>query len=178
MNRGTTAVFIFIGVAAVATVARFAIFDEEPPDREKIRIALTESIEAGKEGRPGSALDLLARDFEVNGYAPGSGEISRLIKDFKPDIEVLEPEPQIDGNRAQIVSSVKLTLTKPIKQAFDIQNVRFSFVRQRATKWVFFPTTAWKLRRVTLPDDVAQQIGGITQFGGSGGFGGLRGFGL
>lgn len=175
MNRGTTAVLIFIAVAAVATIARFVLFDEEPSDRTKIQTALEESLEAGKEGRPGSALELLARDFEVNGYAPGNGEIGRLIKEYKPDIAVLEPEPQIDGNRAQIVSPVKLTLTRPVKQGFDIQNVRFSFVRQRATKWLFFPTTAWKLRRVTLPDDVAQQIGSATDIGSSGA---LRGFGF
>lgn len=175
MNKGTTAVFVFIAVAAVATILRLVLFTDGPTDREQIQSALTESLEAGKEGRPGSVIDLLARDFEVNGYTPNSGEISRMIKQYKPEISVLQPEPIITGERAEIVSPVKMSLSMPIKSDFNIENVTFSFVKTHATKWVFFPTKVWKLRRVTMPDDVANQIGGLTNFGG---FGGLRGFGL
>lgn len=158
MNRGKVAVLLFVAVAALATIARLTLFQDKS-DREMIQAALQESIEAGKEGRPGSVVDLLSNQFEVNGYQPGSREVSRVVKQFKPDVEVLNPVPVVDGDTASMKSPVRLSITMPMKQSFDIQDVKFSFEKEPATQWLIFPSKKWRLRSVELPPDVMSQLG-------------------
>jgi hypothetical protein len=176
MNRTTGIVVVLVGIAAVAAVLRFTLFADRIPDRVLIQRALMESIEAGKEGRPGSVIELLSREFEVNGYQPGTGQITRMVKEYKPDVEVLNQEPSVTGDRADLVSPVRLTVRVAVaSQSFDIKDVRFQFEKEQGTQWLFFPTKHWRLRSVELPADAAQQLSGLGGFGGFGGGLGLFG---
>lgn len=152
----------FVGIAAVATVLRLTVFAESSSDREQIQVALKESIEAGKEGRAGSIIDLLSAQFEVNGYEPGSGEIARLVKEFKPDVEVLSPEPVISGDLAEMNSPVNLKIQFPVARTFSIEDVKFTFEREHATTLLIFPSKKWRLRSVELPEDVVAQFGDLS----------------
>lgn len=178
MSRATGIVFAFVGIAALATILRLTLFADRTPDRILIQQALKESIEAGKEGRPGSVVELLSREFEVNGYKPGASEVSRLVKQYKPEVEVLNQEPSVLGDRADLVSPVRLKLKVAVaSQSFDIKDVKFQFEKEHGTQWLFFPTKEWKLRSVELPEDVMNQLGGLGGFGGFGGFSGMGLFG-
>lgn len=171
MSRASTIAVAFIGVAVAATVLRLTLFAESASDRDQIQAALNESIEAGKEGRSGSIIDLLSAQFEVNGYQPGSREISRMVKEFKPDVEVLEPEPTISGDTAEMNSPVNLKLTFPVPKSFQIDDVKFKFEREPSTTMLIFPAKKWKLRSVELPADVVSQLGDLNMGSGFGLFG-------
>jgi hypothetical protein len=160
MSRATTAVLVFVAVAGVATILRFTLFGERASDSQLIREALQESIEAGKEGRPGSVLELLSRQFEVNGYQPNARQISQYVKDLKPDVEIANPEPNIRGDEASIVSDVNLKLRFP-PQSFRIEDVTFQFQREQATQWLIFPASRWRLRSVEVPPDALNQLSGL-----------------
>ena len=174
MNKGTTAVLVFVAIALVATVLRFTLFGNNASDKELIQGALKESIEASKEGRSGSVIELLSAQFEVNGTQPGRGEISRLVKEYKPQVEVPNDDPVIAGESAEIISPVRLKLQFPLARTFEISDVKFLFQKEQATTFVFFPTKKWRLRSVELPEDAMSQLG---DFGGGSGMGlGLGGF--
>lgn len=167
MSRATTAAFTFAGIAAAAVILRLTLFGDSTSDRDLIQAALKDSIEAGKEGRSGSIVDLLSAEFEVNGYQPGTREISRMVKEYKPDIEVTAPEPIISGDSAEMNSPVKMTLQFPLSKTFQIEDVKFTFEKEHATTLLIFPAKKWRLRKVELPQDVANQLGDLG-LGGSG----------
>ena len=174
MSKATTAVVVFVGIAVVATVLRFTLFGSNASDQELIKGALKESIEASKEGRSGSVIDLLSDQFEVNGQQPGTAQISRLVKEYKPEVEVPNDDPVIAGESAEIVSPVKLKLKFPLSRTFEITDVKFLFQKEQSTTLVFFPTKKWRLRAVELPEDAMSQLG---DFGAGTGMGlGLGGF--
>jgi len=162
MSRPKTVAFAFIAVALAAVVLRLTLFGDSTSDRDQIVSALNESIEAGKEGRSGSIVDLLSAQFEVNGYQPGSREVSRMVKEFKPDVEVMDPEPIISGDSAEMNSPVKLKLTFPVAKSFQIDDVKFTFEREPATTMLIFPAKKWRLRSVQLPADAMAQLGDLS----------------
>jgi len=169
MSRTSGIVLALVGLALVGGVLRLTLFADQTSDRVLIQNALKESIEAGKEGRPGSVLELLSREFEVNGFKPGSSQVSQMVKQYKPDVEVLNQEPSISDDRADLVSPVRLKVQIAMaKQSFDIKDVKFKFEKEQGTQWLFFPKKSWKLRSVELPEDIANQLSGL---GGLGGFG-------
>ena len=174
MSKATTAVVAFVGIAILATVMRFTLFGNNASDQELIKGALKESIEASKEGRSGSVIELLSDQFEVNGQQPGTAQISRMVKEYKPEVEVSNDDPVIAGETAEIISPVKLKLKFPLSQSFEISDVKFHFQKEQATTLIFFPTKKWRLRSVELPDDAMKQLG---NFGAGTGMGlGLGGF--
>jgi hypothetical protein len=167
MSKASTAVALFVAVAVAATVARFTIFGDNLSDKEQIKVALKDSIEAGKEGRAGSVIDLLSKEFEVNGMQPGMNQVSKLVREYKPEVEVLQTEPLVSGDVAEIVSPVKLSL-KGIPTGFEISNVKFVFQKEQGTTLLIFPSKKWRLRSLELPEDIASQLG---ELGGGGGLG-------
>lgn len=161
MSRSKTVAFAFVAVALAAVALRMTLFGDSASDRDQIVSALNESIEAGKEGRSGSIVDLLSAQFEVNGYQPGSREVSRMVKEFKPDVEVLDVEPIISGDSAEVNSPVKLKLSFPVAKSFQIDDVKFTFEREPGTTMLIFPAKKWKLRSVELPADAMAQLGDL-----------------
>jgi len=130
-------------------------------DKALVREALTESIKASKEGRPGGVMDKISDKLTVNNEQVASmGQISSWIKNSKPDIEVLTQDPVIMGDEAQITSPVKVKLSLPGGNDFDktIEGVTLIFAKESATDWMIIPTKKWRLREVKLPDDVAAQL--------------------
>jgi hypothetical protein len=130
-------------------------------DKKLVREALVESIKASKEGRPGGVMDKISDKLTVNSEQVASmGQISNWIKNSKPDIEVVQQDPVILGDEAQITSPVKVKLSLPGGNNFDrtIEGVTLVFAKESATEWLFIPTKKWRLREVKLPEDVASQL--------------------
>lgn len=144
-------------------------------DKKLIREALAESIQASKEGRPGGVMDKISDKLTVNNEQFRKGQIFDVIRDMKPDVEVLQQDPVVMGDEAQITSPVRLKLKLPIGNgsAFDqtIQDVTLVFAKESATEWLVIPTTKWRLKEVRLPDNVMSQISGLGNLGSLGGFG-------
>lgn len=131
-------------------------------DKELIQVALDEAIQASKEGRPGGVLDFISRRFEVNGEQYATRDISKTIKDMKPDVEISNPEPTISGDTATITSPVRLSVSLP-PVGMDLNQVEIHFAKEMGTKWLVFPTKKWRMTKVDIPDDVVNQV--RSQFG-------------
>lgn len=128
-----------------------------PSDRELIQIALKDAIQASREGRPGGVLDFISKRFEVNGEQYGTRDISKTIKDMKPDVEIERVEPTISGDAATITSPVRLSVSLP-PVGMNISSVTIHFARENGTKWLIFPTKKWRMVRVEIPDEVVNEV--------------------
>ncbi len=167
-------ILIVAGILVLLVGVRVVMGLSGADDKKLIQEALAESIKASKEGRPGGVMDKISDKLVVNSEQVGKSQIGNVIRDMKPDVEVLKQDPIITGEEAQITSPVRLKVSLPIGNgtAFDqtINDVTLIFAKESATDWLIIPTTKWRLREVKLPDDVMNQIGGL---GGLGGFGGM-----
>lgn len=167
-------ILIVAGILVLLIGVRVVMGLSGADDKKLIQEALAESIKASKEGRPGGVMDKISDKLVVNSEQVGKSQIGNVIRDMKPDVEVLKQDPIITGEEAQITSPVRLKVSLPIGNgtAFDqtINDVTLIFAKESATDWLIIPTTKWRLREVKLPDDVMNQIGGL---GGLGGFGGM-----
>lgn len=124
-------------------------------DARLIKDALSESLLASKEGRPGSVMDLLSDKLKLNDQEAGPRrQIAEFIKNSRPEITVKNVEPVINPTEgtAKITSSVHLKVG-----AFgqnidtDIPNVTLTFKREDAMQWAVIPVKQWKLSDVTVP---------------------------
>lgn len=132
-----------------------------PDDKQLVREALAESIKASKEGRPGGVMDKISSQFTVNNETPVStSQIEMFIRNSKPDLEVLKPDPVIMGEEAQITSPVKVKLDMPAGGGIDqtVEGVSLIFAKESATEWLVIPTKKWRLKEVKLPPDFLAQI--------------------
>jgi hypothetical protein len=149
MNRKA----LILAAAAVALLLvglRFAI--SGPSDRELIKEAVRESIEASKDGRPGGVLEYLSSGFEINDQAPGRFDISKFVRESRPDVEVLNLEPVITGNDATIRSSVRVRM-KFMGQDFDqtFEDVTIVLRREPARRYLVIPSSQWRIVQVQAP---------------------------
>lgn len=161
MNRKRSFLpFVIVG-AIVALIAAFFLTEDRRDDVELIREALNESIQASREGRPGGVMELLSDSFRLNDESPQRRQIADFIKRSRPDVEIPRFDPVINGDVATAVTPVKVKasfLGQSMEQEF--QNVKVTFNREAATRWLFFPTRKWRLTRVEVPlDQVPQGFG-------------------
>src|SRR5205823_5873078 len=120
---------IGVGVCALAGIVWFGM-RQRPSDAEQIRTALSESIKAGKEGRPGSVMELLGKNFSVNDQVYGTHtNVAQFIRDKKPDIEIADPTPKIDGDTATITSAATVSLSLP-QFKIDVRQVTLHFKKE------------------------------------------------
>lgn len=126
-----------------------------PSDKELIKVALDEAIQASKEGRPGGVLELISQRFAVNGESYGTRDISKTIKDMKPDVAISNPEPTVKGNSATITSGVNLSV---MAMTTNIPDVTLKFAKESGTKWLIFPTKKWRLVEVSIPNTVIDEV--------------------
>lgn len=170
-------ILIILGIVALLVGIRVVMGLGGQDDKKLVREALAESIKASREGRPGGVMDKISDKLEVNDERFSRSQIANVIRDSKPEIEVLRQDPVIMGDEAQITSPVKVKIGLPIGNgtAFNqtIDRVTLVFAKESATEWLIIPTSKWRLKEVKLPDDVMSQLSGL-----GGGFGGFGAFGL
>lgn len=151
---GIGALLIVIGVPALQVYPG-------PSERERISTALQESIRASKEGRPGGVLEYLTDQFRINEESPGTrNQIAKLIRDSRPEVTVDDPEPEIFGDQAKMVSTVRVKasfLGQSLDRQFD--DVTLVFKREPARRYLVFPTHTWRLDQVFLPEGAADVAG-------------------
>ena len=172
-------ILIAAGILVLLVGIRVIMSMGKVDDKQLVREALQESIEASKEGRPGGVMDKISDKLRVNNQQVASmNQIANWIRDSKPDVEVTQQDPVIIGDEAQITSPVRVKLTLPGGAGFDqtIQDVTLIFAKESATEWLVIPTRKWRLKEVKLPDNVMDQFSGLG--GGFGGFGAFGGLGL
>lgn len=151
-------------VLAVAAIA-IQIFAFGPSDKQMIQSALDESLLAAREGRPSPVLEYLSRNFEINGQRMSERpEIAKAVQMAKPEITVMNREPQITDSTATINSSVKVKLDYMglnIDQTFE--NVTITFTKESGTRMLVVPYPKWRISGVSaagLPTPSGTGLGG------------------
>lgn len=144
---------IVLAVLAMVLIG-FQFVGSGESDQQMIQRALDESLEASREGRPGSALDLLSKSFEVNGMTIlNRAEVAKYIQQQKPDIALASTVAEIEGDRAFIRTDVTLSTSGLIKFSGTIQNVELEFAKESAAKLLVIPAKRWRLVKVTAPPE-------------------------
>lgn len=151
--RLTKLLAIALGCLLALLVAVRLIAVNRVSDRDLIVAALNQSIQAGREGRPGGVLEHLSSNLSVNEQNPGARAlIGRMIRDGKPDVQLSNVEPDIRGETATVISAARLRMTvggMPVDRTFD--EVRISFQKETGTRWLVIPSTEWRIVSVSVP---------------------------
>lgn len=153
---------IVIGLAvigALITVVFGSGILSQQDDKTQIQNALDRAIKASKEGRPGGVLEYLSADFELNQTKFTGGQIARRIKEMKPDVEVKDRNVTVSDSTATMASPVSLSLTLP-PMKMEISKVNLEFRREDSRRMLIFPSKDWKLYRVSVPDNVYEELNG------------------
>lgn len=145
-------IFLVLGAVATLLVLRFTIFAPQPNDQVLIAQALEDSLQAGKEGRPGGVLEILSRKFRINEQEPGRFDIAKFVRENKPDVNVLNKSAVVSGDTARIETPVEVKVSF-LNQKFDqrIENVTLIFEKEDAYRYLVIPTRTWKLKDVDVP---------------------------
>lgn len=153
MGKTARIVSGLIGLALIAFVLRMTLFGAS--DRVLIDEALAESVQAGKEGRPGGVLEYLSQSFTFNSdQLVDRRQVADFIRKAKPDVTLGSIDPEIKGDSAEVVTSAHVKVSG-FGQSIDRQIPKVTIVLQRenATKWLVFPSKQWRVVSVTAPAD-------------------------
>ncbi|MCU0316373.1 MAG: hypothetical protein MUC92_07255 [Fimbriimonadaceae bacterium] len=131
-----------------------AAYATAPSDSVKIKKALGEQLDGAKEGKPGPVLDYLSRGFKYGDFEMvDRSEVAKVIRMVKPDIEVLQMDPIITGDKATIVSPVRLKADLgPFPMNTTLPQVTITFVRETGTMYGVLPTSVWRMSSVQAED--------------------------
>ncbi|MBI5706774.1 MAG: hypothetical protein HZC36_07260 [Armatimonadetes bacterium] len=141
-------VIVSVVSVAVLAIAGLLVFGREPSDEQQIREALRDSIQAGKEGRPGGMLEILSRDFNYDAIPYEQARaVQRYIRDGKPDVTLDNWRPEIDGDLAVIKTAATIKVGIPFNTTFTFPDCTLTFRRERASRFLVFPGTKWRLWR-------------------------------
>jgi hypothetical protein len=152
MNSGRVVLIAVVAVLGILGFNLYQTFGRPTTDAQLIDEALERSLRDSKEGKPGSALDLLSKRFSINqnelGYDRAS--IADYIRKAKPDIEVPERHTRVFGDEARVTSPVNLRMEPLGERA--IPEVTMIFQRQDDRAYGIIPVRRWKLVDVRIPD--------------------------
>lgn len=152
-------VLVTIVSLAVLAIAGLLLFSRDPSDEQQIRDALRDSIQAGKEGRPGGMLEILSRDFNYDSIPFEQAQaVQRYIRDGKPDVTIDNWLPEIDGDLAVIKTSATVKVGIPFNTSFTFPDCTLTFRRERASKFLIFPGTKWRLWRADTRNAAASDL--------------------
>lgn len=150
------------GIALVVLFGlKFAL--GRPTDEEAIQAALQEALEASREGRPGAVLDFVSRTLKVNNEEAqnaGRGEVANYIRNAKPDIEVLNPKPVINGDTATIASPVKVSVRIAMVQTPPMTlNARIGLAKETGREWLIIPVPKWRVTTIEADNIPGELMG-------------------
>jgi hypothetical protein len=155
MGKGAKVALGLAFAALVLLGLRIGITAMRPPnDQVLIELALAESIQASKEGRPGGVMDKLSSQLRFN-EVDASGnrrQIADYIKNNKPDVTVLNKTAVVTGDEARIVSPVEVSINFLGERKFQLNEVTMVFRREPDRAYLIIPTSKWKLAEVRVPD--------------------------
>lgn len=160
----TKKTLLFLGVFLVLLIGGRVMLSmaHQESDKSLIQKALADSIKASREGRAGGVMDKLSNQLKFNGaeYGGAGRDISRFIRDSKPDITVENDDPVISGDEGTIVSPVDLKLSM-LGQSLDrhLKKVTMVFRKEDARDWLVIPVRKWKLAEVEVSESAVSDLG-------------------
>lgn len=136
---------VLVALTVVAILVAPLVF--LPSDRDLVIEALDEAIVAGREGRPGGVMEHLSKSIEYNSVPlEDRAAVADFIRSGKPDVEVLNKEPVVEGDSATIHSPVRVEFGYgPLQVAQTVEDVRFEFKKETGTRWLVVPVPKWRL---------------------------------
>ncbi len=161
--RKTTKAFILLGAVLVLLVGVRVIMGvlRPPNDKALILQALSASIKASKEGRPGGVMDKISANIKYNGENEGgnSREIARFIRNSRPEVTVFQMNPIVTGDEATIISPIDLSVSLlGINQSRHLNEVTMVFRKEEDHDWLIIPSRRWKLAEVHVPSSSVDSL--------------------
>lgn len=163
--------WMIASLVAAGLILRFVIFAPQASDKEQIQAALAEAVLAGKEGRPGSVVDLMSKEMTVNDDVQvNMTQIAKYVREQRPNVEFSNQDPSISGDRALITANVTVSLGLP-PMSIQIKNVEMEFEKETTVKLLLIPDKKWQLKNVRIPSESLSELANS-----AGGFSGMSGF--
>ncbi len=119
-----------------------------PSDEELVKASILASTQAAADGQSSEVLDGLSKKFSFGDELPNRFDISKVIKNSKPKISVLEVNPRVDGDLAEVISDVMVEgdfMGFPINQTFE--NVTITLKKETGFVGIL-PKKKWRISRV------------------------------
>jgi hypothetical protein len=140
------------GIVGLLLIGKVGLgFLNQPDDKTLIAQAIKEAQVAGREGRPGGVMDFLSLNLNVNGteIEGNRGEVSKYIKNMKPDIELTKIEPIVTGEEARLESpaTVKIGVAM-LSKTVTIPNVVVNLKKEVDREWFIIPKKSWKITQI------------------------------
>lgn len=147
---------VILGLGVLAL--RMTLFG--PSDRELINQALAESVQAGKEGRPGGVLEFLSQNLTYNGeQVVDRRQIADFVRKAKPEVQFGQIDPEIRGEDAQVETSAHVKVSGfGISIDRQIPKVTIVLKRERATRWLVFPSSQWRIVSVSASPEALSDL--------------------
>jgi len=147
-------------IAVVCAVAALGVIlvrqlGQGPSDVVQIKTAVDEAVAASKAGKPGPVLDFISRSLTLNADLVGGerGEIAKYIRNYRPDVEVLNFAPRITGDDATLVSPVKLKLKIfTVETEQTVPEVTLKFRREATFRYLIIPGRVWRLTDISVKE--------------------------
>jgi len=154
MKKNVRIVIVLACVVGLLALVRVAL--NQPPDEVLIQTALTEAILASKEGRDGPVLQFISKRVSYNGQeSTDRRSLGKYIKQYRPDVTIVNPRPVIQGDWATITSPVTVEMSLlNIGGKWQIPEATISLRRETALKWLVVPTSIWRVKSVDAPAGV------------------------
>lgn len=142
---------VFSVVLVIALGAVYFLAQPKGTDAEQIWATLHGAEKSGREGKPGSLLDLLSKAFAIDGTQPRRSEIADVVRRFRPDCVVGQADPVVDKDHAELVAPIDVRGSLfGQSTAVAIKGARLTFAREWGLNWGFIPVRVWKLSSVDL----------------------------
>jgi hypothetical protein len=162
MTSGKKILGITAAVVGVLFAGRVGLaLLNQPDDKTLIKEAIQDCVKASREGRGGGVLDYISNNFTLNSseVAGNRSEVSRYVKNMKPDVEFLNIQPVIMGDEAKVESPAKFTMSLlTMSKTFDIPQVTVTLRKEEERTWFLVPTKRWKVSDIQVPMESIPQI--------------------
>lgn len=120
-----------------------------PSDEVLIRQTLAQATEAAAKGEPNEVLDALSRNFQYGEESPIRMDISKVVREARPEMVILNTTPKIDGERAVVVSDVSLKVDfLGMPQDLTVEGVTIE-LQKETTFQNLIPSPKWRVTKVT-----------------------------
>lgn len=141
-----------LAILVVFAIASMVSLWFGPSDEELVKKSILASTSAAASGQSSEVLDGLSKKFSFGEDVPNRFDISKVIKNSRPKITVLDVNPRIEGDMATVVSDVFVEgdfMGMQLNNTFE--SVTITLKKETGFEGLL-PKKKWRISRVDAQD--------------------------